>query len=61
MDKLKTKRDKKRWSWGPEQDKPFEELKQRFTWAPILANFYTDRKTVIETDAADFTLGCILS
>ena len=60
-DMLKTKGDKKLWSWGPEQDKCFEELKQRFTSAPILAPFYPDRKTVIETDASDFALGCILS
>ena len=60
-DTLKTKGDKKLWSWGPEQGKAFEELKQRFTSAPILAHFYSDRKTVIETDASDFALGCILS
>ena len=60
-DTLKTKGDKKLWSWGPEQDQACEELKQRFTSAPILAHFYPDRKTVIETDASDFTPGCILS
>ena len=61
MDMLKTKGDKKLWSQGPELDEDFEELKQRFTWAPILAHFYPDRKTVVETDASDFALGCILS
>ena len=58
-DTLKTKGDKKLWYWGPEQDKAFKELKQRFTSAPILADFYPDRKTVIETDASDFALACI--
>ena len=60
-DTLKTKGDKKLWSWGPEKDKAFEGLKQRFTSAPILAHFYPDRKRVIETDASDFALECILS
>ena len=61
MDTLKTKGDKKLWSWGLDQDKAFEELKRRFTSAPILAHFYPDRKRVIETDATDLALGCILS
>ena len=58
-DTLRTKGDKILWSWEPEQNKAFEELKQRFTLAPILAHFYPDRKTVIETDASDSALGCI--
>ena len=60
-DTLRTKGDKQLWFWGPEEDKAFEELKQRFTLAPILAHLYPDRKTVIETDTSGFTLGCILS
>ena len=47
--------------WGKEQDEAFEELKRRFTSAPILAHFYPDRRTVIERDASDFVLGAILS
>jgi len=60
-DTLKTKGGKYLWFWGEEQDKACEELKRRFTSAPILANFYPDRKTVIETDASHFALGCIFS
>jgi len=60
-DTLKTKGGKHLWFWGEEQDKAFEELKRRFTSASILAHFYRDRKTVIETDASNFALGCILS
>jgi len=57
---LKTKGGKHLWFWGEEQDKAFEELKRRFTSAPIIADFYPERKTVIETDASHFALGCIL-
>jgi len=60
-DTLKTKRGNHSWFWGEEQDKAFEELTRRFTSGPILAHIYPDRKTVIETDASDFTQGCILA
>jgi len=56
---LKTKGGKELLFSGKEQDKAFEELKQIFTSAPSLAHIYPDRKTVIETDASDFALGCI--
>jgi len=46
---------------GREQEEVFEELKKRFTTAPILSHFYPGRKTVVETDASDFALGSVLS
>jgi len=51
----------KDFHWGREQEEAFEELKRRFTTAPILSHFYPGRKTVGETDASDFALGCVLS
>jgi len=51
----------KDFHWGREQEEAFEELKKRFTTAPILSHFYPGRKTVVETDASDFALGCGLS
>ena len=49
------------FSWGKEQEEAFEEPKHRFTTAPILADFYPERETVVETDPSDFALGCVLS
>jgi len=55
------KGDKRKFSWGREQNIAFEKLKQRFTTVPILAHFYPERETVIETDTSDFAFGTILS
>jgi len=51
----------KKFSWGKEQQEAFEDLKRRFISAPILYHFYLDLNTVVETDASDYALGCILS
>ena len=48
-------------SWGPEQNKAFEELKMRLITASILGHFFLDRETIVETDASDFALGLVLS
>ena len=55
------KGDPRKFNWGPEQNKAFEELKQRFITAPILCHFFPDSETIVETDAGDFALGCVLS
>jgi len=51
----------KDFDWGREQEEAFEELEKRFTIAPVLSHFYTGRNTVVEIDARDFALGCVLS
>ena len=56
-----TKKTGEKWSWNPEAEKAFQELKQRFTTAPILAHFDAQQPVIIETDASDFALGAILS
>jgi len=56
-----TKKEKKEWSWNPEVQTAFEELKQRFTTAPILAHFDPAKPVIIESDISDFALGAILS
>ena len=47
--------------WTEKCQEAFEELKRRFCTAPILEHFQPDRSTVLETDASDFALGCVLS
>ena len=47
--------------WSPECEQAFQELKRRFTSGPILVHFHSDLKTIVETDASDFALGCVLS
>jgi hypothetical protein len=41
--------------------KSFEDLKNRFTTAPILSHFDPMKTCIVETDASDFALGAILS
>ena len=60
-DTLKGKENKGLFIWGKEQDEAFKELNRRFTSAPILAHFYPDQRTVIETDASNFASRAILS
>ena len=54
------KGDKAKFYWGPKQEAAFTELKKQFVTALILEHFHPDRGTVVETDASDFALGCVL-
>jgi len=56
-----TKKDEKPWTWNQQAEDAFQELKQRFTSAPILAHFDAGRPVILETDASDFALGAVLS
>lgn len=49
------------WCWSDSQQKVFDELKTRFTSAPILAHPDPSRQFVVETDASDFAMGAVLS
>jgi len=50
-----------KWAWNGEAGKAFEELKRRFTTAPILAHFDPARPVILEPDASDFAIGAVLS
>ena len=53
--------DTKTWKWTDGCDKSFQELKRRFTSAPILRHFDPRLPTVLETDASDFAVGAVFS
>jgi len=55
-----TKKNEK-WTCSKEAQAAFEELKMRFTSAPILAHFDPTKQVIIETDASDFAIGAVLS
>ena len=55
-----TRGDKTKFVGGRDQQDTFEYLKRCFTTAPILCHFHQDCDTVVETDASDYALGCIL-
>jgi hypothetical protein len=47
--------------WGPMQTVAFQQLKDVFTSIPILKHFDPSLEVIIETDASNFAIGCILS
>jgi hypothetical protein len=47
--------------WKEEQQKAFDDLKNTFTSAPILARFDPDRDVIVETDASDYVSAGVLS
>ena len=59
LTELTKKSDK--WAWNKEAETAFQQLKNRFTSAPILAHFDAQKPVIIETDASDFAIGAVLS
>ena len=58
---LTKKSEKFFWSDTCECGRAFEELKQRFTSAPILRYYDPELPCIIECDASDFAIGAVLS
>ena len=56
-----TKGEGKNWAWNPQAAAVFQELKRRFTTAPVLAHFDSQQPVIIETDASDFAIDAVLS
>jgi len=51
----------RKWEWGAEQERAFEELKRRFTTEPVLAVPDRDQEMRVEVDALDCATGGMLS
>ena len=53
--------DRRWWSWGPEEQRAFDTLKQALTSAPVLAHPDPQRQWTVQTDASGYALGAVLS
>lgn len=49
------------FQWTSQCQKAFEDLKQAFTMAPVLAHFNPELETWVETDSSDFVTAGVLS
>lgn len=49
------------FEWTTKEQEAFDDLKKRFTTAPILQHFQPDLPLVLETDASDFAIAGVLS
>ena len=49
------------WALDSPEQKAFEELKEAFTTAPVLAHFDPNKETWVETDASDYVVAAVLS
>lgn len=48
------------WEWGDEQQRAFEQMKEIVTKAPILSYYDPNEQLVIQCDASQSGLGCVL-
>src|SRR5437588_10212915 len=55
-----TKKDQP-WKWGPEQQSAFDALIKAFTSPPILKHFDPTKEIILETNASNFAIRCVLS
>lgn len=51
---------KNSWTWGPDQDRAFSEVKKELTQPSVLALYNPKSKTKVAADASSFGLGAVL-
>ena len=51
----------KKWSWGKEQQKSFEEVKRLLTSEWLLVHYDPSKELVLACDASPYGLGAVLS
>ena len=49
------------WSWGPQQENAFSEIKQQLSSPCVLAHYDPEREIKISADSSSFGLGAVLS
>ena len=49
------------WTWGPEQQKAFQEAKAQLTSSCLLVHFDPDRELILACDASPYGVGAVLS
>ena len=52
---------KKKWTWGPDNQQSFEDLRKALVSAPVLAYPSSEGRYILDTDASNFAYGAVLS
>ena len=50
-----------RWSWGPEENSTFEQIKKQLTSDPLLAHYNPNAELIHSCDASPYGVGAVLS
>ena len=50
-----------RWSWGPEENSAFEQIKKQLTSDSLLAHYNPNAELILSCDASPYRVGAVLS